>query len=538
MNEYEDLKGEDSIFVRFRHGNKLFIKPNIRDELQKVAKALKDNPDHKLVFKEFIEDIKDGSGLGVHPNSTWYAAVKEAFNRFERDKALTQNVKDKLIAFLELVGSKTTIEKGWDSIKSFLIANADILSGWDDYQKERGSFFGEILRDEKGEYGEYYMLRGKQRIEVTGDVKTNSEKRFEFISDNCTGDYGRLRQLLGLVSLLDICDQYEAHPEHFSSKIICSLGDNDLDTYYLKWRWHLLAEYDYMPATWRPRSCFSDPVWLAYDVISHFAEEFPEHKEIKPHLVGSDLDKMKEAFKGYALQFEVALETDLYLGDSNEVYFDFLDRKVRWINGTQTISPMLVIPCKKGDFSDGIEIAKKFLSALVEEVQTPIVEITNVGSPTKLAPLLRQPRVSGGAGFDPEYLITEDVNKYTDKKWIGLAYYKDGINSNNNFYSFLSFYKLIQLAFDNDDKKTMRWINDNAQYITDRIDSKWLVEVMKPGQKPGNYLYGVGRTAAAHIEYKKGQFVNPDSPDDYMRVQQDLPIIRGLATKVLNDKLL
>lgn len=535
MNEYEDLEGEDSIFVRFRHGNKLFIQPNIRDALQKIAKELRDNPDHELIFKGLIENINDGSGLGIHPNSTWYTAVKEAFSRFERDKTISQNAKEKLISFLELISTKISIEKNWDNIKSFLIANADILSGWDEYHRERGSFFGEILRDEKGEY---YMLRGKQRVEVTGDVKTTSERRFEFISDDCTGDYGRLRQLLGLVSLLDISDQYEAHPEHFSTKIICLMGDNDLDTYYLKWRWHLLSEYDYMPATWRPRSCLSDPVWLAYDVISHFAEEFPEHKEIKPHLVGSDLDKLKDAFKGYALQFEVALETDLYLGDSNEVYFEFLDRKIRWINGTQTISPMLIIPCKKGDFSDGIEISKKFLSALIEEVQTPIIEITNVGSPTKLAPLLRQPRVSGGISFDSEYLITEDVSKYTDKKWIGLSYYKDGINANSKFYSFLSFYKLIQLAFDNDNDKVIKWINSNTQYINDRIDSNWLMENLTPGQLLGNYLYGVGRTAAAHIQYKKGQIVNPDNPEDYMRVQRDLPIIRGFATKVLSDKLL
>ncbi len=534
MNTHDDLKGTESIFIRFRHGNKLFIKPNIREELKKITKALRTNPDHNLVFKEYIEDIRDGSGLGIHPNSTWYAAVKEIFNRFERDQTISKEVKDSLISFLEIISKNISIEKNWDSIKSFLISYADLLSGWSDYQRERGSFFGEILKDKKGEY---YMLRGKQRIEVTGDVKTTSERRFEFISDDCTGDYGRLRQLLGLVSLLDICDLYKTHPDHFSNKIVCSMGDNDLDTYYLKWRWHLLAEYDYMPAIWRPRSCFSDPVWLAYDVISHFAEEFPEHKEIKPHLVGSDLEKLKEAFQGYALQFEVALETDLYLGDSNEVYFEFLDRKIRWINGTRTISPMIIIPCKKGDFSDGIELAKKFLSALIEEVQVPIVEVTNVGSPTKLAPLLRQPRVMGDLGFDPEYLITEDVSKYSDKKWIGLAYYKDGINSNNKFYSFLSFYKLIQLAFDNDNDKVIQWINSNAQYINERVDSNWAKEVLKPGQLLGNYLYGIGRNAAAHIQYKKGQVVNPDSPEDYMRIQKDLPIIRGLATKILREGL-
>lgn len=537
MKRYEHpLIGDKSIFVRFRHGSRLNIAPEIRKAVQEVIPQLKGNPDHKTLFRTLIKDIGDGSGLGVHPESTWIAAVKEIFDTFERDTGIDDETKNIIIEYLSLLCTDEDISTKWDKLKQFLIVHIDKLSGWDSYKSRRGSFFGKVLRDKKGTY---YMLRGRQRIEIVGtSPKTESEERFEHITHDVTNEYGRVSQLLRLASLDSISEEYTTQPEHFSNKVICNLGDNAIDTYYLRWRWYVLSEYDFMPILWRPRNCFADPVWLGYDLISTFAEEFPEHTDHEAAIPQDEANAAIEAFKGFPLQYEVALDTDLYLGDDKDVYFDFEDRKIRWINGTRTLAPRIVVPSKSADFSDGILISKKFLSALVREAKTPIKEITNVGTPKRIVPILKQPRVMGGLGIDPRYLLTDDTSKYSDKKWTALAYYKDGVNSNNEFYSFLSFYKLLQLAFDNDDRKVMDWINKNIDPVLASFDPKWKAEVLKPNMLPGNYLYGVGRNAAAHIEFEKGKTVNPDKPEDYIRVRRDLPIIRELATKVLDGNLI
>lgn len=58
------------IFLRFRHGNKLEIEPNIQEDICKFLKLLKNNSPSEI-FKNEIHDISDGSGLGVHPSSTY-----------------------------------------------------------------------------------------------------------------------------------------------------------------------------------------------------------------------------------------------------------------------------------------------------------------------------------------------------------------------------------------------------------------------------------------------------------------------------------
>src|SRR5258708_15707277 len=65
------LEGEKSIFVRFKHGFKLFVKNNIKEQLQIVIAELKENPEHNVVFKTLIKDMREFSMLGVHPDSTW-----------------------------------------------------------------------------------------------------------------------------------------------------------------------------------------------------------------------------------------------------------------------------------------------------------------------------------------------------------------------------------------------------------------------------------------------------------------------------------
>lgn len=536
MQPQHALEGEKNIFVRFRHGLRLYIKNNIREELRKAVDALRKNPNHAAVFKELIQDIKDGSGRGIHPDSTWISAVKEIFDNYERDRQTIQaETKDAVIEILDMLTKANRIEDNWEKIQKYIIENIDILSGWKRLQEYRGhSFFGDIKRDKNGRY---YMIENKKRIEVIG-AKTQQEERFDYIVNDAISKYGRIGNILHLISLIAIGEQYKSHPEHFSKGTICNLPDSDWETYCLHWSWYTLAVYNFIPVFWKPRSCFCDPQWLAFDLLAKFSQQHETLKDFPPQLEGkTDVEKFNEAFKGYGTQYELALQTDLYLGEETDVYFEFEDRKIRWINGTRFVLPTLVIPCNDSDYKDARTIAKKFLSVVVKEAHIAVVELFSAGGKVQFNPLIRQPRAMGGLGIDPRYLIPQDVQDYSNKKWIGLALYKEGANSQSIYYSFLSFYKILELAFKGDTTKVMDWIDANIDKAT-RFKPEWKNDALKPNQKAGKYLYGSCRCAVAHIESEKGKTNNPDDLEDFARIQRDLPIMREFSDEIFTQNIL
>ena len=66
---------EDSIFLRHRHGSPLLIKPDIKSKVSDLLQQLRENDDHNAVFRAAINDIQDGNGRGIHPESTWANAT-------------------------------------------------------------------------------------------------------------------------------------------------------------------------------------------------------------------------------------------------------------------------------------------------------------------------------------------------------------------------------------------------------------------------------------------------------------------------------
>lgn len=530
------LEGEKSIFVRFRHGFKLFVKNNIKEKLQIVIAELKKNPDHDAVFKNLIKDMREFSMLGVHPDSTWFCTVKEIFDGYEmyREK-IDEETKSAVIELLDIISKAKNIEDDWDKIKKHIERHIEVLSGWKRLKANRlHVLISDIKRDKDGKY---YMIENGERIDVIG-AKTQGEEKFDYIVNDATSKYGRLGNIFHLIGLIAIGEQYAAHPEHFSERVVCSLHDDDYNTYYLHWSWYVWGLFDFIPVFWRPRSCFCDPQWVAFDFLTKFSEGQQMQKDFPTQLTNkNDEQKFQKAFSGYPLQYELALDTNVYFGNEAEVYFDFEGRAIRWINGTRFAMPTLIVPCNNSDYTDGRTIAKKFLSIVVKETNMAVVEVFSTAEGIRFNPMIRQPRVIGGLNLDPRYLQREDTSKYSEKKWIGLALYKEGVNAKSIYYSFLSFYKIIELAQESDIKKIKEWIENNIDKAT-ALHQNWKTATLKNGQSAGNYLYGSGRCAVAHVESEKGKINNPDNLEDFSRIQNDLPIIKALAEEILFQNLL
>jgi hypothetical protein len=241
------LEGEPSIFVRFRSGFRLFIQNNIREEIGSLLPSLKEN-DHKEVFKKEIKDIGDGSGAGIHPDSTWCSLVKEIFHAYERDRDVISDIeKNALIEILEIIIKSEPVTDHWDGIRAEILKRADVLSLWDRYSTRRASsLFGEVQRDKDGTY---YTEEDGGRIEIIGTTKTQEEEHFDFIANDALSKYGRLGHLLSLIALLDIGEQFKGNPEHFSERMICSMPDDSWPSAYLHWTWYVWGAYDFVSST-------------------------------------------------------------------------------------------------------------------------------------------------------------------------------------------------------------------------------------------------------------------------------------------------
>ncbi len=148
-----------------------------------------------------------------------------------------------------------------------------------------------------------------------------------------------------------------------------------------------------------------------------------------------------------------------------------------------------------------------------------------------------QPRNWGRMGFpDIRSMLEQQKNPdYSDKEWLALALYKEGVNSESDSYSFLSFYKVIELAFDDDEQKMNGWVNEN---INKFVSEEWLSK----NQNAAAYLKDRERHAVAHVgkagvlRHTGYSSVNPDDSSDLNRIRSSKSIVQRLAQDLIQQR--
>jgi hypothetical protein len=524
-----------TIFVRFRSGNRLDVEPDIAQKIRDIRNQLLANRDHRVVFRDKIIRSHDITPNTIQPECTWYAAVKEIFDAFENREPISDELRLLLLNLLELLGKRRDIKNRWPQIRSFLLENIDRLTSWDENRSLENLMHREVQRDRNGKY---YTLENGQRIEIIG-LKTLPEEKYERIADAATNPYRPLGKILRLISLIDIAAHYLNNPSVFSNSVVCSLPENDYDTAFSHWRWYGLNGADWVPVPWQlPNSAVSNPEWLATDLLLKYSESAGLLPNYEPQQIVSDdsLAKYQATFLRFTRSYEVSLDTDLYIGPDKDYYFDFEDRTVRWVNGTNFMRPVLTVPCDE-EYPEGQAIAKRFLSVLVKETGMPIVELFSVGVPRRYDPTIVSPRTNGGLQLEGQGLITDDTATYSPTRWTALGLYQEGVNAKSPYYAFLSFYKIIELAFNRNANQIKTFINTNIAPLTSRMGSNWMQETLANGKTAYNHLYGSRRCAVAHISATGQPIIDPNNSDDYLMFDKDLPIIRGLVDELFRQAL-
>lgn len=158
------------------------------------------------------------------------------------------------------------------------------------------------------------------------------------------------------------------------------------------------------------------------------------------------------------------------------------------------------------------------------------------GTPVPV-PAPRKPRMIGSSIDFPFFRELSDNPKVK----LALALYREGRTINSIPFSFLSYFKILNIFWnDRMNKKIgknelVEGIRENLHNIKDPLALERIEELKKIQVDIPTYLYKDGRCAIAHA-YKK-PFVDPDESTDLYRLSADLAIIKSIAEYLIEHKL-
>jgi hypothetical protein len=120
-----------------------------------------------------------------------------------------------------------------------------------------------------------------------------------------------------------------------------------------------------------------------------------------------------------------------------------------------------------------------------------------------------------------------------DKALLALALMREGRGLNHPGYAFLSFYRVLEVAFPAGQKRG-QWISDHLDAITDRRAKEALAKLRSQGiANVGVHLRDSGRRAIAHA--REEPVIDPDDPSDSNRLWFELPIMTALAQLAIEE---
>lgn len=133
--------------------------------------------------------------------------------------------------------------------------------------------------------------------------------------------------------------------------------------------------------------------------------------------------------------------------------------------------------------------------------------------------------------FDYPYLpeITDGQAK------LALALMREGRGLNHTAYSFLSFFRVLEVAIGNGQKRK-EWMPDALERIHDSRASQAVADLKAKGiEDVAKHLFDSGRCAIAHAS--ADPIINPDDPADSRRLYKELPIMMNLAVMAIEENL-
>lgn len=186
---------------------------------------------------------------------------------------------------------------------------------------------------------------------------------------------------------------------------------------------------------------------------------------------------------------------------------------------------------ERADIHSVRKLVHRFLSALSWAEGAGVSELFSIGSGGTVPPRVGKSNTKFITHqFRADYLPLPKDEKTT----LALALYREALSVNSPPYSFLGFFKIFNILFSSG-KAQIDWINAHIDRIDDVTAKKRLAEIQTSNPDIGNYLYVQGRCAVAHAFGKP--IVDPDEPEDIMRLSEDIHLIKNLASIAIQEEL-
>jgi hypothetical protein len=132
--------------------------------------------------------------------------------------------------------------------------------------------------------------------------------------------------------------------------------------------------------------------------------------------------------------------------------------------------------------------------------------------------------------FRPDYLPTP----HDSRGVLALAFYREALTVNSIPYSFLGFFKVINIGHERGPAQ-IDWITQTLGVLQSHEVKTRVQTLQRLGHSVGEYLYESGRCAVAHAYAQP--LVNPEEPEDLDRLSKDLPVVRALAERFIEYEL-
>jgi len=240
-----------------------------------------------------------------------------------------------------------------------------------------------------------------------------------------------------------------------------------------------------------------------------------------------------------------AYNTHLFISESDNYdlfhHFELFDRKILWINQIQqevggelrTVMPRTIFQCNPDNF-DGHIVAHRLASILCYATHSTFINPKLWVGIAHPAPSTSQPAeqyVSMHYGHDQIDMAIQrlDIGSFTEKRWAAIAHYRQATLAETPYYRALSYWKIIELYFDNVNTTMNTYIND---LYASRPD---IFHELGAFRGTASRKLRSIRHASAHFMLDGDTTIqDPDNPDVYNKVSDGLFALRRLAEGLID----
>lgn len=227
-----------------------------------------------------------------------------------------------------------------------------------------------------------------------------------------------------------------------------------------------------------------------------------------------------------------------------EIIVVFRDRRIALLPGNNGSYPAVAIQCdSQCGIDDGKILIMHFLSSLswCYDAGINIASWSQASTPSQKLIHLRMPSNIGqmtSRSFKPRYL--PDPAPGSPAR-LALAFYREGMSLNHIGYSFLSFYRIINLLF-RKEKKQKGWMRRYLPKLEKMEALKEIIDKIKEKHLKGSrwdvvdYLYYSCRCAVAHASTDEPTF-DPENIEDENKFREIKPLIRHFAKIFIEEEL-